>query len=48
MEIQRHYSLGLDVGEFNRIPTLSHTGEVIGLHFLQYCLPNAVTELSSF
>jgi CubicO group peptidase (beta-lactamase class C family) len=25
-----HYALGLDIGEFNRIPTISHTGEVSG------------------
>jgi D-alanyl-D-alanine carboxypeptidase len=25
-----HYALGLDLGEFNHIPTISHTGEVSG------------------
>jgi len=25
-----HYALGLSIGEFNRIPTVSHTGEVSG------------------
>ena len=25
-----HYALGLDIGEFNRIPTVSHSGEVSG------------------
>ena len=35
-----HYALGLDIGEFNRIPTISHSGEVSGFLALNTLYPN--------
>ncbi|HEV2446623.1 MAG TPA: serine hydrolase domain-containing protein, partial [Candidatus Sulfopaludibacter sp.] len=35
-----HYALGLDIGEFNRMPTISHSGEVSGFLALNTLYPN--------
>ena len=36
-----HYALGLELGEFNRIPTISHSGEVSGLPRVEHHLSHA-------